>query len=98
LVVPAGEHRVVVSRGYEYEILDQTVTVTAGQTVDVTATLEQSVDTTGVMCADFHIHSAMSADSNDAVITKVKSAIADGLDIPVSSEHEWVIDFQPVIE
>jgi hypothetical protein len=98
LPVPPGQHRVIVSRGYEWEILDTTVSVAAGATAEVPAALAHSVDTTGVMCADFHIHSAFSADSNDSVVHKVKGAIADGLDIPVSSEHEWVIDFQPVIE
>lgn len=98
LAVPPGEHRVVVSRGYEYEIVDQTLVVNAGQTVDLPAVLERSVDTTGFMCADFHIHSFLSVDSNDSVDAKVRSAIADGLEIPVSSEHEWVIDFQPVVE
>jgi hypothetical protein len=32
------------------------------------------------------------------VTRKVAGAVADGLDIPVSSEHEWVTDFQPVIK
>lgn len=98
LIVPAGEHRVIVSRGYEWELYDKLVTVEAGNTADVTAILEHSVRTKGVMCADFHIHSFMSADSNDPVVHKVKGAIADGLDIPVSSEHEWVVDFGPVVE
>lgn len=98
LPVPPGEHRVIVTRGHEWELLDTSVNVPAGQTVDVAAPLIHSVDTTGWMCADFHIHSHFSADSNDAPTHKVKGAIADGLDIPVSSEHEWVIDFQPIIE
>lgn len=98
LVVPPGEHRVIVSRGYEWEIFDTTVTASAGHVVEIAAPLLHSVDTTGFMCGDFHIHSAFSADSNDSVLHKVKGAIADGLDIPVSSEHEWVIDFQPIIE
>jgi hypothetical protein len=98
LTVPPGEHRVVVTRGYEYELHDQTVTLAAGETAHVAAALEHSVDTTGFLCADFHIHSFMSADSSDPVDFKVKGAVADGLDIPVSSEHEWVVDFQPVIE
>lgn len=98
LVVPPGTHRVVVSRGYEWELLDTEVTVAAGETAEIAAPLVRSVDTTGRMCADFHIHSFYSADSNDPVDHKVKGAIADGLDIPVSSEHEWVIDFQPIIE
>jgi len=97
LPVPPGEYRVVVSRGYEWELFDTNVTATAGETTDVNASLVHSVDSTGVMCADFHIHSMHSADSDDPVEYKVKGAIADGLDIPISSEHEWVIDFQPEI-
>ena len=37
-------------------------------------------------------------DAGDTTLDKVKSAIADGLEIPVSSEHEWIIDFQPLIQ
>jgi hypothetical protein len=98
LTVPPGEHRVIVSRGYEWELLDQTVMVAPGQTAEVPAELVHSVDSTGVLCADFHIHSWFSPDSDDPIELKVKGAIADGLDIPVSSEHEWVAEFQPIIE
>ena len=51
-----------------------------------------------VFCDDFHIHTYHSADSSDDVEYKVKGAIADGLEIPVSSEHEYIIDFQPFIQ
>jgi hypothetical protein len=98
LAVPAGQHRVIVSRGFEWELFDQTVTVTAGRTTNVDAALVHSVQSPGVMCADFHIHSFFSADSSDPVDYKVLGAVADGLEIPVSSEHEWIIDFQPVIK
>lgn len=98
LVVPPGEHRVIISRGFEYEISQQTVTVTGGQTVEVTASLEHSVDTAGVMCGDFHIHSFYSTDATDPFIDKVKGTLAEGLEVPVSSEHEWIRDFQPAIE
>ncbi|MFP6685352.1 MAG: CehA/McbA family metallohydrolase [Polyangiaceae bacterium] len=98
LVVPPGEHRVIVSRGYEYELHDETVDVVAGNATKIDAVLEHSVDSTGIMCADFHIHSFHSADSTDPIDFKVKGAVADGLDIPVSSEHEWVVDFGPVVK
>lgn len=98
LAVPPGKHRVVVTRGYEWELSDTTVSVGEGETQTVDADLVHSVDTTGAMCADFHIHSFYSADSDDPVIFKVKGAVADGLDIPVSSEHEWVIDFGPIVK
>lgn len=98
IVVPPGRHRVIVSRGYEWEIFDQVVEVSAGSSAPLDVSLERSVQSDGVMCADFHIHSQQSADSSDRVMDKVMGAIADGLEIPVSSEHEWVIDFQPVVE
>lgn len=98
LPVPPGSHRVVVSRGYEWELLDTKVTVTEGQDAPVVAQLAHSVDTTGVMCGDFHIHSFYSADASDPVVYKVQGAVADGLDVPCSSEHEWVIDFGPVVK
>ncbi len=98
LVVPPGQHRVIVSRGYEWELSDTTVTVAAGETKEIAAALVHSVPGAEVMCADFHIHSFYSADSSDPVDHKVKGAVADGLEIPVSSEHEWVVDFQPILQ
>ncbi len=95
--VPPGTHRVYVTRGFEYELFDTTVTAEAGKVTPVAAYLAHSVDSTGVMCADFHIHSFYSADSSDPVHDKVRSAVGDGLEIPVSSEHEYIIDFEPYV-
>lgn len=98
LPVPPGKHRVVVSHGYEWELVDTSVSVAAGETQTVDADLVHSVDSTNVMCADFHVHSFYSADSDDPVVYKVKGAVSDGLDVPVSSEHEWIVDFGPVVK
>jgi len=98
LAVPPGDWTVVVSRGFEYELHEQAVTITAGNTVDVDADLARVVDTTGSMCGDFHIHTLRSNDSGDDAVQKVQSAIADGLELPVRTDHEWVNSFQPLIE
>ena len=93
VTVPPGTWEVVVSRGYEYELVRQTVTVAAGAIATVDAELDHSVDTTGVMCGDFHVHTWRSNDSGDVALTKVSQAVADGLELPVRSDHEWVADF-----
>ena len=98
LPVPPGQYRVVVTRGYEYELFDSPAIATEGTTTTLTAALLHSVESNGVMCADFHIHSHFSADSDDEPELKVRGAVGDGLEIPVSSEHEWIIDFQPIIQ
>jgi hypothetical protein len=97
--VPLGHYRVVASHGYEYELGEAMMNVaTHGETVDAVVSLEHSVDTTNVMCGDFHIHTRRSADSGDDATRKVQSALADGLEIPVRSDHEYVADFQSIIE
>jgi hypothetical protein len=96
-VLPPGKHRVFVSHGYEWEVLDTTVDIVAGATAEVKAALVHSVDSTDVMCGDFHIHSFYSQDARDPVELKVRGAVADGLDIACSSEHDWIFDFAPVV-
>ena len=97
LPVPPGSWQVVVSRGYEYELVSQTVTVVANATVPVTAAMERVVDTTDTQCGDFHVHTWRSNDSGDDALTKVAQAVADGVELPVRSDHEWVSDFSKEI-
>ncbi len=90
-----GMHQVVVSRGYEYDIFDSDITVVAGPppATPTTVVLDRVVDTTGVMCADYHIHTDRSPDSEDPGLWKLGTAAADGLEIPCRSDHEWVYEW-----
>jgi hypothetical protein len=97
LAAPPGRWDVVVSRGYEYEIERQTVEVTPGATILVEADLQRSVATPGVQCGDFHVHTWRSNDSGDEALTKVAQAVADGVELPVRSDHEWIADFSQEI-
>jgi hypothetical protein len=90
---PVGEWEVIVSRGYEYDLFRQTVTVAPNATVQVDATLDRVVATPGVLCGDFHIHTDRSNDSADPGPYKVAGAVADGLELPVRSDHEYVGSF-----
>lgn len=92
-----GDYEVVVSRGFEYEVVRQPVTITAGVAVQIDADLERVVDTTGVQCGDFHVHTWRSNDSGDNNLEKVRQAVADGVELPVRSEHEWIADFSAEI-
>ncbi|MCA9573791.1 MAG: carboxypeptidase regulatory-like domain-containing protein [Sandaracinaceae bacterium] len=95
--LPPGEYRVTVSRGYEYELHTEDVVVSAGQTTTVTADLEHVVDSSDELCGDFHIHTNRSFDAEDDAALKVRAAAAEGLEVPLRSDHEWVADFEPLI-
>lgn len=97
LSTPPGNWRVVASRGYEYEIAESTVIVPAGDLVQVPLVVDHTVPSPAELCGDFHIHTWRSNDSGDDAVEKVRQALADGLDLPVRSEHEWVDDFSAEI-
>ncbi len=97
VALPAGEYEVTVSRGSEYEIEQRTVTVVTDQEVMVEATLARSVDTTGWLSTDTHVHAQLSPDSPDLYPFKVATMVVEGLEIPVSTEHDWIGDFNPAI-
>jgi hypothetical protein len=95
--LPPGEYTVTASRGFEYEIDQTTVTLGAGESQSVALKVVRSVDTTGYMCGDFHVHAMWSPDSSDLYEMKVAALAAEGLEIPVITEHEYVADLNPTI-
>ncbi len=102
--VPPGQYQVFVTRGPEYSAWPDTFP-NAGQAVDlsagpqtVNATLARVVDTTGWMSADLHVHAVKSADSSVPVMQRVLSYAAEGVDVLVSTDHDVIFDYAPVIE
>ncbi len=97
LRAPVGRHRVIASRGYEYEVYVGDVDVTESGTTTVNAVVARAFDTPDTLCGDFHVHTHRSVDAPDTAMEKVRAALADGVEIPVRSEHEWVASFEPQI-
>lgn len=98
LALPPGEWKVLVTRGFEYETSAATATVADGATVEVAALLARTVDTTGWLGGDYHVHAQWSPDADDLVEHKALAFAGEGLEVAVSTEHEYIGDFQPVIE
>jgi len=96
--LPPGDHEVWVSRGGEYTVVEQAVTVAPGATAQVTASLSRVVDTTGWMSTDTHVHAQLSPDSPDLYPFKVSAMVVEGLELPISTEHEAIGDFNPAIK
>jgi hypothetical protein len=97
LALAPGTYAVTACRGLEYEIQVVDVTLEAQDEKTLSFTLKHSVDTTGYLSGDFHIHAMWSVDSSDLYETKVAAAAAEGLEIPVVTEHEYIGDYTPTI-
>jgi hypothetical protein len=95
--VRPGTYDVVVSRGPEYEVAQTTVTIKAGAFATAQLALVRSFSTPGWIAGDFHIHSAPSTDSGLPIADRVASCAAEGLDVAVATDHNYITDYAPVI-
>jgi hypothetical protein len=93
-----GDYTVTMARGYEYEIATQNVTVVAGQTTPIAASIAHVVDTNGWMSGDFHIHTEFSVDSQAMAELRILELLAEDIEMPVFTDHDTVSDFAPFVE
>ncbi|RMG17973.1 MAG: hypothetical protein D6729_07825 [Deltaproteobacteria bacterium] len=98
LALAPGRYRVYASRGLEYDLPHVDVEVRAGATAEADLVLERVVDTRGWISADFHQHAIHSFDSAVTLEDRVLANAAEGVEILVSSDHDYVTDFDPVID
>lgn len=97
LEVPAGEYRVRVGRGPTYERFEQVVTLD-GDEIVLDVVLDEVFPNPGVLCGDFHLHSHGSVDSPDRADDKLRSIAANGVQIAIRTEHEYIREYQPLID
>ena len=100
--VPPGSYEVMVTRGPEYSAYPDTFPA-HGVAVDVTtadatvnATLAHVVDTRGWISADLHVHAVNSPDSTVPNAVRVMSFAAEGVDVLVSTDHDFITDYAPI--
>ena len=93
-----GQYEIFVMRGPEYSQHAQRITVTNSGNVQVNAILRKVVNTTGYISGDFHIHGINSPDSPFGQNARVNFALAEGLDLMVSADHDAVTDYSIAIQ
>jgi hypothetical protein len=96
-IIKPGRYQVVASRGLEYTVAMQTITVTAGQETPLNFALERVVDTKGFVSADFHVHSGRSFDSSLPLEDRIRSFAAENVEVVVSTDHNFITDYTPIV-
>ncbi len=99
LPVAPGTWRVSVSRGLEYDAFVGTaVVITDGQATTLPVTLDHVIETAGWISVDTHLHSELSTDSTFPVDDRLRAVAAEGVEVPVSTDHDIVVDYAPIID
>jgi hypothetical protein len=89
--LPAGEYDVYVTRGTEYTLDHQKVSISEGQRTHQNFTLSRVVDTSGFISSDFHMHLTFAM--RDGAIVSA----AEGLDLLTATDHNVLKDYAPHI-
>lgn len=98
ITLPPKDVRVTLSRGPEYDIHVEDVTLVEGAEHTVSVDLPRVVDTSGWVAGDFHLHSELSTDSRHALPDAVRIIAAEGLEVVASTDHDVLTDYGPFLE
>lgn len=97
--LPAGQYRVLVTRGLEYDVSEYLLTVVAGQQSRLPVVPPKRIwDAEGWRSADLHVHSGASFDSTLPFDERLRSFVAQGADILVASEHNRIVDQRHLVD
>lgn len=92
-----GSYRVYVSRGTEYSLFEQALTVTGGGSNNVAAKIGRVLDTTGFASSDHHVHGIRSADARVSESDRVRQFAGEGVDNVIMTDHHHHTDLNPRI-
>ncbi len=94
--VEPGTYRLVAGRGFEYSIDWQTVTVKAGETREIGLAIRREVPTTGWVACDTHVHTLTHSGHGDCTVQeRMVTLAAEGIELPVATDHNVQIDHEP---
>ncbi len=93
-----GSYVVVVSHGAEYSTHSLPVTLIEGEVQELEFKLHHVAPTEGYLASDFHVHSQFSLDSSLEIPERLLSYVGEGLEFVVSTDHNYVVDYEPMIE
>jgi hypothetical protein len=96
VILPAGTYLATSSRGPEFSVETRVIEVLSGEPRDLRFTIDRALETPGLVSVDSHMHTQFS-DGSVLVPQRVQSAVAEGIDVVFSADHNTVIDYRPDI-
>jgi len=98
IVLAAGRYQVYATRGPEYGIRRASISLGLGEALPLEIEVPERVSTTpGWISADLHVHAVGSDDSTLPLRSRISTLLAQGLDVVVSTDHDQLVDYGPLI-
>jgi hypothetical protein len=98
--VPAGSYWMYITRGPFAPLTRERLDIQDGQTIEKTLVLKRVLPMlpNGALSADFHVHGGASFDSSLPDLDRVKSFLAEGVDVLAATDHDLVTNYDAAIQ
>ena len=95
--VAAGSYLIFASRGPESTMDQKVVEVLEDRVLDLEFRVDKVVDTRGFVSLDPHLHT-INSDSSVRILDRLRSIVAEGVDLAVATDHNYITDYLPTLK
>ena len=99
ITLPVGTWVIYASRGPEWGIDRQEVSIAEGAVTEASFQLEHQIDSSGWAAADYHLHTLTYSGHGDSNMTeRIISIASEALEVGIATDHNHHTDYDPTIE
>ncbi len=95
--LPVGTYLAYASRGPEYSMDKKVIEILEDEPLELTFRIDKVVKTPNLISIDPHMHT-MRSDGRMGVAERLKSVIAEGVDVAVACDHNTITDYYPTLK
>jgi hypothetical protein len=95
--LPVGTYMISTSRGPEYTLDQKVIEVSESSEQALVFHINKVVDTKNLISIDPHMHT-LKSDGSMTIAERIKSVVAEGVDVAISTDHNYLSDYPSVLK
>ncbi len=95
--LPVGTYLISASRGPEYSMDKRVVEILKNEQQELIFRINRVVETTNLISIDPHMHT-QNSDGDVRIAERIKSIVAEGVDVAVATDHNYITDYYTVLQ
>lgn len=97
LKLPAGTYLASASRGPEYSLDQKAIEILKDELLELVFRIDRVVKTPNLIALDPHLHT-LNSDGQMRIPERIKSVVAEGVEVAVASDHNFISDYAPALK
>lgn len=94
--LPPGTYTIYAGRGFECSVSSQRFEISSGQRLSGTLQIHREVPTNGYVACDTHVHTLTHSGHGDSTVEeRMITLAAEGIELPIATDHNVHIDHRP---